>query len=354
MTTAPKVIGCALLVNFVVAGSPCWAQSGPISFSFKPQTLFGIPTSGLNTFAAPYRTAAGWGVSFLEPATPNNPLNYSTSAGQGALYYNFFNTLNRMYPTTSGWSVTGNAMALAPGSLQINTYSAVGTAARVGADFALTYLTTMPGPGGAPVSNGNPTVNLHWIQVVSTNNALIGGAPNPGTLSNKVDVAPTNLTSPYYDQGGAANSKNFVDTSGRSAVMFDNNWIAALFLASGPSTPGAAKSPNTITVYNNSGIAWGWQNFFFPNVDEQQFVADVQQDVFGDDLLGQFTVDLNLVTSQAPVIVDLIPTSDYGFYDQAFLASLVPEPSTWVMMLLGFAGLGYVALRRSAKPRLDV
>jgi hypothetical protein len=29
--------------------------------------------------------------------------------------------------------------------------------------------------------------------------------------------------------------------------------------------------------------------------------------------------------------------------------SAIPEPSTWVMMLLGFAGLGYVAVRRSAK-----
>ena len=27
----------------------------------------------------------------------------------------------------------------------------------------------------------------------------------------------------------------------------------------------------------------------------------------------------------------------------------IPEPSTWAMMLLGFAGLGYAAFRRSAK-----
>jgi hypothetical protein len=30
-------------------------------------------------------------------------------------------------------------------------------------------------------------------------------------------------------------------------------------------------------------------------------------------------------------------------------SSVIPEPSTWVMMLLGFAGLGYAAVRRSAK-----
>ena len=27
----------------------------------------------------------------------------------------------------------------------------------------------------------------------------------------------------------------------------------------------------------------------------------------------------------------------------------VPEPSTWAMLMLGFAGLGYAAFRRNAK-----
>jgi hypothetical protein len=30
-------------------------------------------------------------------------------------------------------------------------------------------------------------------------------------------------------------------------------------------------------------------------------------------------------------------------------ASAVPEPSTWAMMLIGFAGLGYAAYRRQRK-----
>jgi hypothetical protein len=32
------------------------------------------------------------------------------------------------------------------------------------------------------------------------------------------------------------------------------------------------------------------------------------------------------------------------------IAEAVPEPSTWAMMLLGFAGLGFMAYRRKAKP----
>ncbi len=38
----------------------------------------------------------------------------------------------------------------------------------------------------------------------------------------------------------------------------------------------------------------------------------------------------------------------------AYFTTAVPEPSTWAMMLMGFAGLGYAGYRRSAKPRLDI
>jgi hypothetical protein len=330
------------------------AQGATISFNYKPQTLFGLSTTGASNFDQIYQAANGWGVTFLEPAVPDNPLNYSTSAGTGTLYYNFFNVLNRSYPTTSGWTVTGNTTAFAPNSLQINTYGAIGTPGRVGADITVTYVTTMPGPNNTTVSNGNPTANLHWIQVVSTNNALTPAGGNPGTLSNKVDVARTNTKSPYYDQGGAANSKYFVDTSRRSAVEFENNWIASLFLVSGSATRGTAASPNTITVYNNSGITWGWQNFFFPNVNEEQFVLDVEQDVFAGGQLGLFNVNLDPnpgspSTPDTPVTVDLVPITDYGFYEQAFADSITPAPSSWILLLSGLVGFGLIAHRRQTR-----
>jgi PEP-CTERM motif len=44
----------------------------------------------------------------------------------------------------------------------------------------------------------------------------------------------------------------------------------------------------------------------------------------------------------------------FGSYDYTppSLASDVPEPSTWAMMILGFAGVGFVAYRRKSKPAL--
>jgi hypothetical protein len=35
-----------------------------------------------------------------------------------------------------------------------------------------------------------------------------------------------------------------------------------------------------------------------------------------------------------------------------FEVAAVPETSTWAMMLLGFAGVGYMAYRRKSKPAL--
>jgi hypothetical protein len=34
------------------------------------------------------------------------------------------------------------------------------------------------------------------------------------------------------------------------------------------------------------------------------------------------------------------------------ITTAVPEPSTWAMMILGFAGVGFMAYRRKAKPAL--
>jgi PEP-CTERM motif len=42
--------------------------------------------------------------------------------------------------------------------------------------------------------------------------------------------------------------------------------------------------------------------------------------------------------------------SDFAFVSMS--VSAVPEPSTWAMMLLGFAGLGFMAYRRKSKPAL--
>jgi hypothetical protein len=70
---------------------------------------------------------------------------------------------------------------------------------------------------------------------------------------------------------------------------------------------------------------------------------------------------LNFVgfTSDTPFSSVSISDPTYGLAIDNFevatgltVAGAVPEPSTWAMMILGFAGLGLMAYRRKSKPAL--
>jgi PEP-CTERM motif len=42
----------------------------------------------------------------------------------------------------------------------------------------------------------------------------------------------------------------------------------------------------------------------------------------------------------------------FGVQGTFVVAAAVPEPSAWAMLLLGFAGIGFMAYRRKSKPAL--
>jgi hypothetical protein len=45
--------------------------------------------------------------------------------------------------------------------------------------------------------------------------------------------------------------------------------------------------------------------------------------------------------------IDYLPACfDYSFLFSPGIANAVPEPSTWAMMILGFAGIGFMVYRR--------
>ena len=49
---------------------------------------------------------------------------------------------------------------------------------------------------------------------------------------------------------------------------------------------------------------------------------------------------------------DLGPSNQQGDLLDSVTVSAVPEPATWAMMLLGFAGVGFMAYRRKSKPEM--
>jgi hypothetical protein len=60
------------------------------------------------------------------------------------------------------------------------------------------------------------------------------------------------------------------------------------------------------------------------------------------------------VTKDQSDLAGTAGSSDSSILGNGFSVGTIPEPSTWVMMLLGFAGLGYAGLRKSKKQRLAI
>lgn len=283
-----------------------WCQvalAAPIELAPSARTIFGVSTTGQHDLLDIYTTPNGFGIVYLDPDVPVHPLTRET------LYYNFYDVLSPTFPT--GWTFTDDAQDISDNSLRVRTYDAQGSAASVGADFDVQYI--------VPLGGRNPFLNMHWIQVVS-NNHNITNNPGHGNLGNVVDVANNNT--PYYDTGATADNRNLIDDPRRDDVERDHDWIAALFLVSGPDTAGA------VTIYDNAGILWGWKNRFFPNPDVGAFHNEVDN------------------------LLDDMPLEEYALYHDEFHEELaaIPEPSTALMAIVGFAVGGvWMVYRRNAR-----
>jgi hypothetical protein len=72
------------------------------------------------------------------------------------------------------------------------------------------------------------------------------------------------------------------------------------------------------------------------------------------DCVGQCSLQ-NVIPNGADVVTDSAFNSTAFNTDTpgTWAVSAVPEPSTWAMMLLGFAGIGFLAYRRNTKPALN-
>jgi hypothetical protein len=227
------VLNVILLLCFLVGT----AKSDPIILEqYQSRTVFGFTTSGLYDPVDNYNIGATPWIASLDPARPVEIARGGTA--------NFLTVLTLAFPGASGWTFVAAANDLSNNSLRVHTYDVEGTPARVGAEFDVEYV-----PGA-----GDPTTNIHWIQVVTDNHNLTNN-PGHGNFENVVDNPFSPLgRAPYYDDGGAADMRNFYDFPGRTDANMSHSWVADLYLVSGPN----AGTPGQVTVYN--GIRWGWRN----------------------------------------------------------------------------------------------
>lgn len=179
----------------------------------------------------------------------------------------FLSMLNNSVWRANGWQFQPSGTNLS-GYFGIATYNAFARPTAIGAEMQLIYF-----PSG-----NDPSNNIRWIQVISTNHQIITSrysgviSQQYGTLSYKIDVlheqANPNFVdtsnpqtfNPFYNtyaQSTTANFTNdfFFDAPTRERVRDPHTWRAELYLVE-------LTAPQTVTIHN--GISWGWTSSFTP------------------------------------------------------------------------------------------
>lgn len=198
-----------------------------------PANVFGYATSGELDPEEPY--AVG-GLQCKTELYPNAIFTVEAAAPPAG----YLGVLSAAYPA---WTFGTAATSLGKSAIEIKTYDAIGTSTRVGVWIHALYV---PQPG-------DPTDSIHWVQVLTTNHGL--GGTGHGPIVTYLDNA-TGATSPYYDDGYAADNRNLLDRPSRTDAEADHTWEATTFLVKGP--PVGVASGNVTLL--GPGFTWGWKN----------------------------------------------------------------------------------------------
>jgi hypothetical protein len=239
------------------------------------------------------------------------------SQGSGALYAGA-----ELPPGTTSVSIP--AGKLSPGqvytvSIQTDllnsTTGALEARTRQFTGYVAASATTLAGPTFLP--GVTPTSSPTGAPVYQFNNSVTQGIP--------VLLDPLVATGFIYKTGGAT----------------DPNFASVLLPNIGNSTP--------YQVYTRNGTAW---------VFDTNLAANTLLN-FGAGGVSQFEVlgidpSLALNPNNATDFITQLTFTGSGDFTGTMtpITTAVPEPSTWAMMILGFAGIGFMAYRRKSKPAL--
>ena len=160
----------------------------------------------------------------------------------------------------------------------------------------------------------------------------------------------------------------FTDTQGQTFVVFCDDLNHVVYVGGGQSLPYVT----TLVKYDGLGnplseatsnimgqlADLGKYDYYKGNEDgaiaaqaaiwvvEYNVAVSSTDPVIENDIIN----DLKIKNNGSGWATGLIPTN--GNDTQAQLTGSVPEPSTWAMLLVGFAGVGFFAYRRKANPVL--
>lgn len=234
----------------------------------------------------------------------------------------FLNTGNGSLSHTGSSSFTGSQSAVVAG--------AGGTAT------AQIQATTLPFPSITAFTSNSGAADLY-------------GA----SASNNLDyyiriVGPDASAVPLIvDSNGSLSSTNLVYGSGSSLLLSVGYQTIAYV---GASTSG-------LTVLGGSGsISGPASNLSITQTISAQSNVDIFVHMFVSTAIAGNSVESSGAFLDPIFFIDpsFVGANNYSIEISAGIGnvSAVPEPSTWAMLILGFAGIGFIAYRRTSKPAL--
>jgi hypothetical protein len=185
---------------------------------------------------------------------------------------------------------------------------------------------------------------------VSTCSGSLVGATPGSTLSGPVVwtltvasvpvPAPTVAINQVTGPSGPADQYNYQynDLSGSGDVFIPIIDPSALVVSSLPSNVIIITSPTAIEAdWPGTGNLIPFNELAFDNPEE---LLEVPED-------GAYSLDFSFLDTNLPVDGPILADGTLISDPLVPGSSAIPEPSTWAMMLVGFAGLGFAAYRRS-------
>jgi hypothetical protein len=183
------------------------------------------------------------------------------------------------------------------------------------------------------ISGSNQTISLQAIGDENSFKISTGGAFASGSLEFGFMVL------------GAASSGVSVTASGRGTT--DSNGAAdnGVQMSVDITNLATGLTHNLLSDKSTGTTPYNEKLFLIPNTE---YIVDMKASVFTSALHGSISADLD------PQFSTDVPGYTFLFGDGIGngigVSGAVPEPSTWAMMLLGFAGVGFMAYRRKSKP----
>jgi probable HAF family extracellular repeat protein len=310
---------------------------GEVVMSGKFLGLAATAAVAFLSLVTPCRSQSGFvynGGSFTSlnvPGADSTQLLGINNSGEIVGYYSANNTGHAFYYSAGSFTTVN-----VPGA----GYTANAAGINNSGQIVGTYALPSSGFAGYIYSGGSFTTNLPYSllgindfgQIVGGNFILNGGSQ-------------TTLAAP----GAVATLANGINNSGQVSGYFYDGTTAHGFLYSGGNYatldfPGAYRTEmrginnlgQVVGEYYNGPLAGGGFQ------TESGFLYSGGVFTTLNDPAGTNTVPIG-INDQGQIV---------GYFESAAGVGGVPEPSTWAMMILGFAGIGFVAYRRKSKPAL--